>query len=227
MYEKWYGLPVLTEGGKPMMLNMVVHDPIDNAFWDGRQMTFGDGVSMFYPLTSLGVAAHEISHGFTEQHAGLAYYGQSGGMNEAFSDMAAQAAEFYAYGKVSWQIGPEIFKQEGRALRYMDQPSKDCNGKAPGSWCSIDNVSQYTNGLDVHYSSGIYNRVFYLVGSSKFWTPKMAFDVMLHANMNYWTSNTNFAQGSCGVLKATKDLGLSPTAFKKAFKTVGVDTSKC
>src|SRR4029079_4516028 len=93
MYQQWYGVPVLKENGKPMMLVMVVHNPIDNAFWDGKKMTFGDGVRMFYPLTSLGVAAHEISHGFTEQHSNLTYYGQSGGMNEAYSDMAAQAAE--------------------------------------------------------------------------------------------------------------------------------------
>ncbi len=93
MYRDWYNVPVLTEeDGTPMILTMVVHDPIDNAYWDGRKMTFGDGVDMFYPLTSLGVAAHEISHGFTEQHSGLAYYGHSGGMNEAFSDMAAQGA---------------------------------------------------------------------------------------------------------------------------------------
>ena len=56
---------------------------------------------------------------------------QSGGMNEAFSDMAAQAAEVYAYGvgKNSWQIGPEIFKEKNKALRYMDMPSKDCGVK--------------------------------------------------------------------------------------------------
>lgn len=222
MYENWYGVPVLVENDKPMMLNMVVHDPIDNAYWDGRQMTFGDGVSYFYPLTSLGVAAHEISHGFTEQHSDLAYYGQTGGMNESFSDMAAQAAEVYAYGKNSWQIGPEIFKEENAALRYMDKPSKDCEGREPGDWCSIDEVSQYHSGLDVHYSSGIYNRVFYLIGTAKGWDVRKAFEVMLQANMNYWTSTTNFSEGACGVIKSTKDLGYDVTAVKQAFETVGV-----
>ncbi len=88
MYRDWYNVPVLTDSnGKPMVLTMVVHDPIDNAYWDGSKMTFGDGVSMFYPLTSLGVAAHEISHGFTEQHSGLEYSGHSGGMNEALANI--------------------------------------------------------------------------------------------------------------------------------------------
>lgn len=228
MYQDWYNVPVLTNNdGTPMMLNMVVHASMDNAYWDGSKMTFGDGISMFYPLTSLGVAAHEVSHGFTEQHSGLAYYGQSGGMNESYSDMAAQAAEAYAYGKNSWQIGPEIFKAEDEALRYMDKPSKDCNGKKPGNWCSIDDASQYNSGLDVHYSSGVYNRFFYLLGTTDGWDVKKAFDVMVQANSNYWTSNVNFVQGACGVLKATKDLAFNVDDVKAAFKGVGVDTSNC
>ncbi|EKD72013.1 MAG: hypothetical protein ACD_46C00032G0004 [uncultured bacterium] len=240
MYQDWYGVPVLTENGKPMMLNMVVHAQMDNAYWDGRQMTFGDGINMFYPLTSLGVGAHEVSHGFTQQHSNLAYYSQSGGMNEAFSDMAAQGAEVYAYNKNSWQIGPEIFKKEGQALRYMDQPSKDCRGKSPGDWCSIDTTDQYYEGLDVHFSSGIFNRAFYLIakgfggGSETIPTTatKKAFDVMVKANQNYWTKNVTFAQGACGVIKATNDYAAKDPSYdvnvvKTAFKTVGVDTSKC
>lgn len=228
MYRDWYNVPVLTESdGTPMILTMVVHDPIDNAYWDGRKMTFGDGVSMFYPLTSLGVAAHEISHGFTEQHSGLAYYGHSGGMNEAFSDMAAQAAEFYAYGKNSWQIGPEIFKAEDEALRYMDKPSKDCGGKEPGSWCSIDDAEQYYSGLDVHFSSGVFNRAFYLMGTAEGWNPRKAFDVMVNANEHYWTSNSSFNEGACGVLAAAKDLGYDQKAIVAAFDTVKVDMSDC
>jgi pseudolysin len=236
MYQSWYGLPVLTQNGKPMTLEMVVHKREDNAYWDGRQMTFGDGINMFYPLTSLGVAAHEISHGFTEQHAGLIYRSQSGGMNEAFSDMAAQAAEMFAYGKNSWQIGPEIFKSSNEALRYMDQPSKDCSeGEKPGVNCSIDNVSQYIEGnpsehthtTDVHYSSGVYNRAFYLLGTADGWDVRKAFDVMVAANSHYWTSQATFVSGACGVLNAAKELGYDNTAVKAAFDEVGVKTSDC
>lgn len=228
MYRDWYNVPVLTEqDGTPMVLTMVVHDPIDNAYWDGRKMTFGDGVDMFYPLTSLGVAAHEISHGFTEQHSGLAYYGHSGGMNEAFSDMAAQGAEFFAYGKNSWQIGPEIFKAENEALRYLDKPSKDCGSRQPGNWCSIDTADQYYSGLDVHFSSGIFNRAFYLLGTTEGWGTRKAFDVMVNANEHYWTSNSTFTQGACGVISSAKDLGYDTDAVKAAFKTVKVDTSSC
>lgn len=227
MYQNWYNLPVLTEDGKPMMLVMRVHEDMDNAYWDGHSMTFGDGVSMFYPLVSLGVGAHEISHGFTQQHSGLQYYGQSGGLNEAFSDMAAQAAEFYAYGHNSWQIGPEIYKAKDKALRYMDMPSKDCEGSEPGDWCSIDNVSEYKSYLDVHYSSGVFNRIFYIMGTAKNWDTKKAFDVMVKANMDYWTPTSSFNDAACGVVKAAKDYQYDMDAVTTAMQTVGIDVGQC
>jgi pseudolysin len=227
MYTKWYDLPVLTKNGKPMLLVMRVHEKMDNAYWDGKSMTFGDGISMFYPLTSLGVSAHEVSHGFTEQHSGLVYSGQSGGLNESFSDMAAQAAEYYSVGKNTWQIGPEIFKQKDQALRYMDKPSKDCQGRQPGNWCSIDTFKDYNDSLDVHYSSGVFNRAFYLIAKAKGWDTKKAFDVMVKANVNYWTSSTSFKDAACGVLSATKDYKYNIAGVKKAMKTVGLDISKC
>ena len=227
MYQEWYGLPVLTKNGKPMILSMRVHENMDNAYWDGQQMTFGDGIRVFYPLVSLGVAAHEISHGFTQQHSNLQYYGQSGGLNEAFSDMAAQAAEFYAYQHNSWQIGPEIFKQKDRALRYMDKPSRDCNGGAPGNWCSIDTVQQYHDGLDVHYSSGVFNRMFYVMGTAEGWDARKAFDVMVQANRYYWTPTISFMNAACGVLKATRDYQYDEESVKNAIQAVGMDASKC
>lgn len=227
MYQDWYKVPVLKNpNGTPMLLTMVVHLRIDNAYWDGAKMSFGDGVSYFYPLTSLGVGAHEVSHGFTEQHSNLNYDGQSGGMNESFSDMAAMAAEYYKNATPTWQIGGEVLIGSG-SLRYMDQPSRDCGGGTPGDNCSIDNASQYTNGLDVHYSSGVYNRFFYLLSTSTGWTARKAFEVMVKANMDYWTSTTSFTDGACGVLSAATALSYNTSAITTAFTTVGIDTSGC
>ena len=187
-------------------------------------MVFGDGKDLFYPLTSIGVVAHEVSHGFTQQHSNLVNEGQSGGMNEAFSDMASQAAEVYVYGpgKNTWKIGAEIFKKGNGALRYMDVPSTDCHGDMPGDFCSIDDATQYYSGLDVHYSSGVYNRFFYLLSTTAGWDVKSAFNVMVQANF-YWTSTTNFNSGACGVLQAATDLKMDVTAVKTAFDEVKVD----
>jgi pseudolysin len=227
MYKTWYDLPVLkNDDGSDMLLTMIVHLEFDNAYWDGRTMNFGDGVTMFYPLTSLGVAAHEISHGFTTQHSNLAgQTTESAGMNEAFSDIAAQAAEYFAYGKNSWQIGPEIFKESGKALRYMDKPSKDCpTGTKPGpnARCSCDDYTQYADGINMHYSSGIYNRFFYTLATTEGWDVKKAFDIMVQANAHYWTANITFAKAACDVIKSAQDYGYDVNAVKAAFDVVKV-----
>jgi len=231
IYNEWYGIPALVnQDGSPMQLVMRVHDyeyP-DNAFWDGQQMTFGDGSESYYPFTILNIGAHEISHGFTEQHSNLIYQGQSGGLNESFSDMAGAAADYYAYGTNTWQLGAEIVKDpEGTPFRYMDQPSKDCHGMPPGMFCSIDKADQYNDWLDVHFSSGVFNRAFYLISTTSGWDPHKAFDVMVKANQDYWTSSTNFEQAACGVMHATTDLGYDTKAVHKALATVGLETIDC
>lgn len=223
LYRKWYNVPALVnEDGSEMQLVMKVHIPkMDNAYWDGETMNFGDGQEL-YPLTTLGIAAHEVSHGFTQQHSNLNYEGQSGGMNEAFSDMAAKTAEFYAYGKNTWELGGEIFKMDGESMRYMDRPSTDCYGKEPGTHCSIDRAEQYYEGLNVHYSSGVYNRAFYLLSSTLNWTPRKAFAVMVQANTSYWLPETNYAEGASCAVKAADDLGFDKSAVERAFSEVGV-----
>jgi pseudolysin/vibriolysin len=176
-------------------------------------MSFGDGATTFHPLVSLDVSAHEVSHGVTEQNSGLVYSGQSGGMNEAFSDMAGEAAENFMHGSNDWMVGAEIFKANG-ALRYMDSPTND------GS--SIDHASDMTSNMDVHYSSGVYNHAFYNLATTNGWTVQSAFGVMLRANQLYWTSGSSFNAGACGVESAASDLGLSAADVTAAFADVGV-----
>lgn len=224
LYNQWYGIPPLVNNaGKAMKMIMRVHygRSYENAFWDGKQMTFGDGGRLLHPLVSLGIGAHEISHGFTEQYSNLMYYGQSGGMNESFSDMAAKAAEFFAQGKNDWKIGGEIFKKKSGydAIRYMDKPSRDGE--------SIDSADEYYKGLDVHYSSGVYNRLFYLLATTPNWNTRKAFDVMVKANMDYWTPYSTFVQGGCGIISATQDLGYEVHDVKNALAKVAVDYQNC
>ena len=210
MYNDWYSTAPLT-----FQLTMRVHysNSYENAFWDGSQMTFGDGASRFYPLVSLDVSAHEVSHGFTEQNSALVYSNQSGGMNEAFSDMAGEAAEFYMKGTNDWMVGEQIFKSSG-ALRYMDDPTRDGN--------SIGHASNYTAGMNVHYSSGVYNKAFYLLAHKVGWTTRKAFDVFVDANRNAWTANMNFNQAACGVIDAATARGYTAADVTAAFTSVGV-----
>ena len=167
----------------------------ENAFWDGSTMSFGDGASTFYPLVSADVAGHEVSHGFTEQHSNLTYSGQSGGMNEAFSDMGGEATEYYWKGAADFLVGQEIFKgAAGQALRYMCNPTQDGG--------SIDNAANYNSGLDVHYSSGVYNKAFCTLAKTSGWNVPTAFKVFARANALYWTPSSTFVSGACGVMTA-------------------------
>jgi Zn-dependent metalloprotease len=198
-----------------MQLRMNVHykSNYENAFWDGSAMNFGDGASTFYPLVSLDVTSHEISHGYTEQNSNLDYTGQSGGMNEAYSDIAGEAAEFYDRGAADFLVGEDIMKS-GTALRFMCNPPQDGG--------SIDNAADYTSSLDVHYSSGVYNKAFCLLAKTSGWDVKKAFQVFALANKSYWTSTSTFNSGACGVESAATDLGYSAANVASAFTGVGV-----
>ncbi|MDK2126453.1 M4 family metallopeptidase [Parachitinimonas caeni] len=212
MYKEWYNTRPIEQ-----KLTVRVHygNNYQNAFWNGRSMTFGDGGSSMYPLVSLGVMAHEVSHGYTQQNSGLIYKGMSGGMNEAFSDMAAQAAEEYMFGKPTFLIGGEIVKGGAdKALRYMMDPEKD--GK------SIGHASKFTDRLNVHYSSGVYNKAFALLATTSGWSARKAFEIMVIANKLYWKPNSTFNEGACGVVQAAKDKGYKSEDVVAAFSKVGV-----
>ncbi|MGO4774387.1 M4 family metallopeptidase, partial [Lysobacter sp. 2RAB21] len=212
MYNSYVGVAPLT-----FQLAMKVHysSNYENAFWDGAAMTFGDGATTFYPLVSLDVSAHEVSHGFTEQQSGLVYSGQSGGINEAYSDIAGEAAEYYVKGSNDFLVGADIMKS-GVALRYFAEPRKD--GR------SLDHVNQMpAKGIDNHQSSGIYNKAFYTLATKAGWNTKTAFQAFARANRDYWTASTTFNEGGAGVLRAACDMGMKGQDVVDAFKVVGIN----
>jgi len=207
-------------GASPLttQLEMRVHysTNYENAFWNGTSMTFGDGFEKFYPLVSLDVSAHEVSHGFTEQNSKLIYSGQSGGINEAFSDMAGEAAEFFMTGSNDFEVGADIFKADG-ALRYMQDPTLD------GS--SIGHASDYYNGMDVHYSSGVFNRAFYILATTPGWTTESAFIIFAETNRYLWTENESFDSAFYGLMTMAEMLEYSNEQkddIAYAFAQVGV-----
>ncbi|MDQ8702000.1 M4 family metallopeptidase [Streptomyces sp. LHD-70] len=147
-----------------------------NAFWQDSCfcMTYGDGSGNAKPLTSIDVAAHEMTHGVTSHTAGLIYSGESGGLNEATSDIFAAAVEFHAGNAQDvgdYLVGEKIdIRGDGTPLRYMDRPSRD--GASKDAWYSG------IGSIDVHYSSGPANHWFYLLseGSGKKTVNGVAYD---------------------------------------------------
>ncbi|MFF0341038.1 M4 family metallopeptidase [Kribbella sp. NPDC004875] len=203
-----------------------------NAFWDGKQMTYGDGDNVAAgPLVSLDVAGHEMSHGVTEHTANLTYSGESGGLNEATSDIFGTLVEFYANNTSDpgdYYIGEKIMKDRP-ALRFMDKPSKD--GTSP------DCYSSDVGNLDVHYSSAIANHFAYLlaegtgaktIGGLPHNGPTcngstltgIGHDklgkIWFRALTTYMTSGTTYAQARTATLNAATDLYGASSAEKAA-----------
>ena len=209
--------------GKGEALNNYVHYKTDlvNAFWDGSQMNYGDGDGKKSgPLTSLDVGGHEITHGFTQRTAGLDYVGESGGLNEAMSDIMGKGVQYMAAKtnpavKFSWGVGAEEWTpgKAGDALRYMDDPTRD---NAEGGH-SVDNYANYAKDLDVHYSSGIANNAFVLLvdggknrtsglGVDKGIGMEKALQIMYRAETVYYTPAETFKQAAQACLNAATDL---------------------
>ena len=130
----------------------------NNAYWSNSCfcMTYGDGDGVtFNPFDSLDVAGHEMTHGVTSRTANLTYSGESGGLNEATSDIFGTMVEFYANNQndtADYLIGEELYKNGTSWLRSMIKPSAD--GRSADCWYSG------MGSLDVHYSSGVANHFF-------------------------------------------------------------------
>ncbi|MEU5577297.1 M4 family metallopeptidase [Streptomyces huasconensis] len=206
-----------------------------NAFWSDSCfcMTYGDGAGNAKPLTSIDVAAHEMTHGVTSATGNMTYSGESGGLNEATSDIFAAAVEFNANNaqdKGDYYVGEKIdINGDGTPLRYMDKPSKD--GSSKDSWYSgIGNV-------DVHYSSGVANHFYYLLseGSGKKEINGVQYDsptsdgqpvtgigrdkaslIWFKALTTKFTSTTNYAAARTGTLAVAGELYGTTSAEYKA-----------
>ncbi|MFI8456457.1 M4 family metallopeptidase [Kitasatospora sp. NPDC085464] len=196
-----------------------------NAFWsdDCFCMSYGDGSGDAAPLTEIDVAGHEMTHGVTAATANLNYDGESGGLNEATSDIMGTMVEWSANlpsNPPNYWIGELInLNGNGSPLRYMDQPSKD--GQSADYWDA--NVGN----LDVHFSSGVANHFFYLLAEGSGAKSINGFDynsptydnstlagigrdkaaqIWYRALTTYFTSTTDYAGARAATLSAAADL---------------------
>ncbi|OKI90189.1 M4 family metallopeptidase [Streptomyces sp. CB02414] len=226
-YEDVHGRSGIAGDGKGSYNRVHYGTRYNNAFWDDGCfcMTYGNGDgTTFGPLVSLDVAAHEMTHGVTSSTAALTYSGESGGLNEATSDIFGALVEWHADNAADpgdYLIGEKVVRDGfGRdALRRMDRPSRD--GSSADCW------STTTGDLDVHYSSGIANHFAYLlaegsgaktVGGVRYDSPtcdgstvsgigrEKLGDIWYRALTVYMTSSTDYAGARTATLNAAKDL---------------------
>jgi Zn-dependent metalloprotease len=173
-YKNVFNRNGINGAGKATYSSVHYSSAYDNAFWSDTCfcMTYGDG-SSFKSLEALDVAGHEMSHGVCANNGlgGLTYSGESGGINEANSDIMGTFVTFYTYGAAGtgstvpdtiatanlhgytpWTIGSQL---SSTPLRYMTKPSLD--GGSADAWSST------VKNLDVHYSSGPANRMIFFL----------------------------------------------------------------
>lgn len=226
-YKDVHGRIGIADDGKGSYNRVHYGKDYNNAFWDDNCfcMTYGDGDGRtFGPLVALDVTGHEMSHGVTSATAALTYSGESGGLNEATSDVFGTLVEFHAKNDSDpgdWLIGEKIVKPGAKtaALRFMDRPSRD--GKSADCWNS--KVAD----LDVHYSSGVANHFAYLlaegsgpktIGGVRNDSPtcdkskltgigkEKLGKIWYRALTVYMTSSTDYKGARTATLKAAKDL---------------------
>ncbi|MFF4499698.1 M4 family metallopeptidase [Streptomyces sp. NPDC001401] len=226
-YKNSFGRNGIANDGKGSYNRVHYGNKYNNAFWDDSCfcMTYGDGDgTSLGPLVGLDVAGHEMTHGVTSKTAALTYSGESGGLNEATSDILGTLVEWSANNPSDpgdYLIGEKIVRSGfGRdALRYMDKPSKD--------GASADYWSSSVGNLDVHYSSGVANHFAYLLaeGSGAKTINGVSYNsptsngktvtgigreklgqIWYRALTVYMTSSTNYAGARTATLNAAKDL---------------------
>ena len=236
-YKNVHGRNGIANDGKGARSRVHYSTAYDNAYWDDTCfcMTYGDG-STLQPLVSLDVAGHEMTHGVTSRSANLTYSGQSGGLNEATSDIFGSMVEFYAANASDpgdYLIGEKLYTN-GSYLRSMIQPSKD----GASSDCYYSGVGS----LDVHYSSGVANHFYYLLaegttagvpsktcitGNKRTATGTgtltgigrdKAAKIWYRALTVYMTSSTTFAGARTATINAATDLYGSTSAEVAAVK---------
>lgn len=157
---------IVSVNGLDSLLSISGIPKLDNAFFTGKYMAYGDGEKQFYPLTSLDVVGHELSHGLVSGTSNLEYKGHSGALNESFSDIMGVMFEFYMYenfplsGESDWLVGEDL-GMKIPYLRNMENPHK---GNQPDKYKGkyYLNPHSKTDYGGVHINSGIPNYCFYL-----------------------------------------------------------------
>ena len=239
-YNGMYGRDSFDNAGAKLISSVHYSNNYVNAFWDGTQMVYGDGdnVNSISLAISMDVTAHELTHAVTERTSNLIYSGESGGLNEAMSDIFGNTCEWYRdnNGNIAgptsannYLVGDDIWLADP-ALRYMADPALD--------GASLDFWTSSAGNVDVHYSSGIANLAYYLLAEGgthpRGKSTNVVTGIGIHdagqifyrANTVYLTASSSFADARAATAHAATDLfGASSTQVAQvnnAWTAVGV-----
>jgi len=181
-------------------------EDLDNAFWNGRFMCYGNGDVSFKPLAGgLDVAGHEMTHGVIENTANLEYNGETGAINESFADIFGSMMD-----DEDWLIGEDVVLTQtfpSGALRSLSDPHNGGNELGDRGYQPSHMNEKYTGSQDnngVHINSGIVNYVFYRFASAI--GRDQAADVYYKALTDYLTKSSQFIDLRLAVIQAATDI---------------------
>ncbi len=187
---------------------------MENANWDGEYTNYGNGnIWDMYSMTTIDIVAHEIGHAFTEWNTASEYSGQSGALNESFSDITTIAANEFFQRQLSgsyftslpyqkkrenqWQVGWDA-SMSGWGGRNLQRPS--WNGD------NIADLRDYYEGMSLHSAGGITSKLFYELIVRHGWGIEGTFKLMLEANTSCWLPQVQFVDAGTCLLLLTTDV---------------------
>ena len=223
-YKNTHGRNAIDGNDQSMISIIHVTDegrPMDNAFWNGRVMAYGDGDQAFLPLAgALDVAAHEVTHGVIENTAGLVYQFQPGALNESFADVFGVLVE-----PNDFLLGEDIMRVNRAALRDLLNPDNpNVLSDQPAHMNQFQNLNADQDNGGVHINSGIPNRaaalIIQIIGIEK--TERIYY----RALTTYLTRNSQFSDARNALEQAAIDLFTENSsevlAVQQSFDDVGI-----
>jgi Zn-dependent metalloprotease len=220
--------------GNGSTLKSLIHvtedgQPMDNAYWNGAFMIYGDGNQAFSPLAGgLDVAAHEMTHGVIQHTVNLEYQFQSGALNESFADVFGVMVD-----RDDWRLGEDVVLTSmfpSGALRDMEDPHNGGTSRADRGWqpSHMNEFVELTIDEDnggVHVNSGIPNKACHLIGVAigRDKTERIYYRIL---EARYLNTQSNFADMRMAAIRAATDLFGTPSsevdAVSAAFDAVGI-----
>lgn len=226
--------------GEGMAIISKVHygNNYNNASWNGRWMTYGDGDGKFMISLSAGldVAAHEMTHGVISHSANLVYRNQSGALNESFADVFGALVD-----DSDWEMGEDIMAPEAKAagstvLRSLSNPNgvivsneqrraySTNGGVYPDHMDEFYHMPTSVDGGGVHVNSSITNHAAYLIGE-ELGRQKLG-QIYYRALTVYLTANSDFSDARKAIVQSATDLygegSAEEAAANAAFDAVGI-----
>lgn len=232
-YLQTFGRNSYDDRGTTMKASVHFYRDYNNAFWNGRQMVFGDGDGIDFREFSgaIDVVAHELTHAVTDSTASLVYKNESGALNESMSDIFGTAVEFFNGVKPDWIMGEDLDlnSSDGIGFRSMSNPTQ---------FGDPDHYNdRYIGTLDdggVHWNSGIMNKAAYLISEggthygvnvSGIGMDKMN-EIFYRGLTQHFTRSTTFSQARAALVQSAIELyganGAEVQAVNDAFDSVGV-----